>query len=81
MSIKDSLIEKKVAFKQRENRVHFGVIRGVESDGFWVSVPEMVQALRNDASWSKAMAKLETQHPIFFLPTTSLDYLIVAEEQ
>ena len=26
MSIKDGLIDKKVAFKQRENRVHFGVI-------------------------------------------------------
>jgi hypothetical protein len=77
---KAHLRDKNVAFKLKGSGVYFGVVKYVEDDGFWISAPDLILELQNDKAWGRPLAKMETQTPILFVPTTSLDYLIASEE-
>ena len=76
---KAHLRDKQVAFRLvGSTRVHIGIVRLVESDGFWIESPHLQGELQQDAVWAPAIATI--QSPVLFVPTSSLMFLIAPNE-
>jgi hypothetical protein len=80
MITKAHLPGKKVVFKLKTPFVYFGVVKHVEDDGFWIEAPTLMTVLAADAAWGTIVSGLGAKNPVFFLPTSSLEYLIVPDE-
>jgi len=67
----------KVVFRMvGSNIVNTGVVLNVEDDGFWIESQDIVS--QHDLAWGPAIAQLKT--PVFFVPTSSLMFLIASKE-
>jgi ferredoxin-fold anticodon binding domain-containing protein len=76
---KKHLQDKRVAFRLIDsNRIHIGVVKVVEDDGFWIDSAPMIGEMLEDSSWKRAVS--EIQKPVLFVPTSSLMFLIAAQE-
>ena len=53
--------------------VYAGVVRLLESDGFWTEAPSFIDEMQRDSAD-------KIQAPILFVPTANLVYLIAAKE-
>ena len=58
--------------------VYSGVVRFVEDDGFWIESPPLISQISANEAWTPHVKHI--QAPIVFVPTSSLMYLIAAQE-
>lgn len=73
------LQDKQVAFRfLNEHQPFFGIVRKVESSGFWIECSQMIDQMRVGMSWNAAVQNIEA--PLIFVPTSSLMYLIAPKE-
>ena len=76
---KAHLQDKRVAFRLvGSNRVHSGVVKLAESDGFWIESEQVLGELQQDHGWGPAVAQIQT--PVLFVPTSSLMFLVATQE-
>jgi len=75
MNDKAHLRDKQVVFRFVNSA---GVVKLVEADGFWIESPALIEQMRNDAAWKAEVQQIDA--PLFFVPTSSLMYLIVTKE-
>lgn len=76
---KTHLLDKKVSFRLiGAPSINIGVVQSIESDGFWIQSPQLINELQQDRSWGPAVAQI--QIPVLFVPTSSLVYLIAAKD-
>jgi len=80
MITKAHLPGKKVVFKLKTPFVYAGVVKHVEDDGFWIEAPTLMTVLAADHACGTIVSGLGAKNPVFFLPTSSLEYLIVPDE-
>ena len=79
MNDKTHLRDKAVVFRFVNSAgVYAGVVKLVETDGFWIESPALIEQMRNDAAWKAEVQQIDA--PVFFVPTSSLMYVIVAKE-
>jgi len=79
MNDKAHLRDKEVVFRFLNSAgVYAGVVKLVEADGFWIESPALIEQMRDDAAWKPEVQPIDA--PVFFVPTSSLMYLIVAQE-
>jgi hypothetical protein len=58
--------------------VYAGVVRLLESDGFWIEAPSFIDEMQRDSAWKPLFDNIHA--PILFVPTANLVYLIAAKE-
>jgi hypothetical protein len=76
---KGRLNNKQVAFRiVGSDLVHIGVVKSVERDGFWIESPQFIEQMQADRFWGPTVAQIGT--PIFFVPTSSLMFVIAKQE-
>jgi hypothetical protein len=75
---KAHLRDKHVVFRLLNAGVYSGVVRYVEDDGFWIESPPLIGQMAADAAWKSQVERVKT--PVFFVPTSSLVYLIATQE-
>ncbi len=76
---KGRLNDKQVAFRiLGSDLVHIGVVKSVENDGFWIESPQFIEQMQADRYWGPTVAQIGS--PIFFVPTSSLMFLIAKQE-
>lgn len=77
---KEYLIGKKVGFKLKDSTVYLGVFQYFDEHGFWISSPDLINQLRQDASWKRVLPRIEAGTPVCYIPITTLDYMLVPED-
>ena len=76
---KGRLNDKQVAFRiVGSDLIHIGVVKSVENDGFWIDSPQFIEQMQADRYWGPTVAQIGT--PVFFVPTSSLMFLIATQE-
>jgi len=75
---KAHLRDKQVLFRLLNAGVYSGVVRFVENDGFWIDSPSLIGQMYADQAWKPEVERI--QHPVLFVPSSSLMYLIAAKE-
>lgn len=76
---KAHLQDKQVAFRiVGSNLVNIGTVKRVENDGFWIESQNLLDQMQNDRGWGPVV--LQIQAPVFFVPTSSLMFLIAKQE-
>ena len=76
---KAHLRDKQVVFRLlNAGDVYSGVVRFVEDDGFWIESPPLIGQISANAAWTPHVEHI--QAPVVFVPTSSLMYLIAAQE-
>ena len=80
MNDRAHLRDKQVVFRFVNGAgVYAGVVKLVEADGVWIESPALIEQMRNDAAWKAEVQPIDA--PVFFVPTSSLMYLIVAKSE
>jgi hypothetical protein len=75
---KAHLRDKQVVFRLlNAGDVYSGVVRFVEDDGFWIESPPLIGQISANEAWTHVE---HIQAPVVFVPTSSLMYLIAAQE-
>ncbi len=73
------LQDKQVAFRLVGSiRVNIGLVKLVETDGLWIESPHFLSEMQQDRGWGPAVEQV--QAPVFFVPTTSMMFLIATQE-
>jgi hypothetical protein len=78
---KAQLEDEKVLFQFNAlSQVFSGTVKKVESDGsgFWIEAPMLIGHIQQENAWRPLIDTFEGE-PVFFVPTTSLMYLIAAK--
>jgi hypothetical protein len=76
---KAHLRDKQVVFRLlNAGDVYSGVVRFVEDDGFWIESPPLIGQISANEAWTPHVEHI--QAPVVFVPTSSLMYLIAAQE-
>lgn len=76
---KTHLCDKKVIFRFRDEvEVYAGVVKVVESDGFWIESPQLIGQMAADSAWKRHVEQV--RDPVLFVPTSSLMFLIATQE-
>jgi hypothetical protein len=76
---KAHLCDKKVIFRFRDEvQVYAGVVKVVESNGFWIESPQLIGQMAADSAWKRHVEQV--RDPVLFVPTSSLMFLITTQE-
>jgi hypothetical protein len=76
---KAHLQDRQVAFRLvGSTRVNTGVVKLVEVDGFWIESAHFLGEMQQDRGWGPAVEQI--QKPVFFVPTSSLMFMIATQE-
>jgi hypothetical protein len=76
---KQRLEDQQVAFQIiNTSRVNVGIVRLVESDGFWIESQQLGDELRADLARGPAIQTI--QNPVIFVPTSSLMFLVASKD-